>query len=391
MSGQSYSDLLHTRFHDLLISYDFARSHNGLGLDELDLLGEEQVQQRQLLDIEQQAKSERIDKAKHKQANQAQQSIELNKKVSEMVLTQLDDMDLIYQDVLQIQDAVPAILDILTVRAASIGRVEPLVSSMPWLTQDMIKFVNLPIYRKQEDGKKPIRVDRCKTALGYIGIDNLKLVVPSFALRKWLPHSTEPFRLMKRKLWESALGTGIACRRLAQLNDQDPSIAFALGVFHDLGKSAIVRLYLRTFDLEWKQQLKAARDMRKKDLHDALVDLEPKPETLRDLLLTHSAPLSLKLLEKFNLKRLNLAQPLAIYLSGKPDHSDSYARANSEMAEILKKGICYARYKVLQRHGLIAKHEAKIFFKENKLTATEIKELTKLSLIRLNLRLVQQD
>ncbi len=391
MTQQTYSDLLHMRFHDLLISYDFARSHNGMEPVSDEIFEADPDHERKLLAIEQQAKSKRVHEEANKKANKEMQSVELNQQVSDLVLEQLNDVDFIFNEILQIQDAIPAILDILSVRAASIGRIEPLVSSMAWLAQDMIKFVNLPIYRKQAEGEKPIRVDRCKTALGYIGIDNLKLVVPSFALRKWIPHSTEPFRLMKRKLWESSLGTGIACRRLAILNDQDPAVAFALGVFHDLGKSAIVRLYLRTFDNEWKRQLKLARDQRQKELHDALVDLEPEPQTLRDLMFEHSAELSYKLLDKFNMKRLNLSEPLRVYLSGDYAYSDTFGRRNAELAKVLNKGVCYARYKSLQRHGLIAKHEAKIFFKENKLTGAEIKELNKLSLVRLNLRLVQQD
>lgn len=395
MSNQSYSDLLHIRFHDLLISYDFARNHNGLDFnfdDEIELDGE--ADDRELLAVEQQAKLARDNAEQTKIHNQAQQAVILNQTVSQLVTDKLQDTAFIFDEVLQIQDAIPTILDILSVRAASIGRIDPLVSSLPWLSLDLIKLVNLPVYRKQVQGEKPIRVDRSKTALSYIGLDNLKMVIPSFALRKWIPHSTEPFRLMKRKLWESSLGAGIACKRLAQLYDQDPGVAFALGAFHDLGKSAIARLYLHTFDNEWKSQLKAARDQRQKSLHDALVDLEPDPTTLRDLMLEHSTDLSVRLVERFKLKRLNLASPLTAYVKGGLDKTDEarVEHANHQaMADILKKGICYARYKILQRHGLIAKHEAKIFFKENGLSSSDIAQLNKLSLVRLNLRLVQQD
>lgn len=384
MANANYSDILHARFHDLLISYDFARSHNGFEFAEVDTFGAMSNQvERELLAVEQQAKSERDAVVATKNINQQEKSAELNQTVSNLVLEQLTDVTYVYNEILQIQDAVPALLDILSVRAASIVKLDPLVSTLPWLSADLIKFVNLPVYRKGEGGQKPIRVERSKTALSYIGLDNLKMVVPSFALRKWIPHSTEPFRLMKRKLWESGIGAGIACRKLAQLNDEDPDLAFTMGVFHDLGKSAVVRLYLRTFEQEWRRQLKAARDERLKVEHDALVNLEPDAETLRNLLLNHIGNLTADLIKEFNLKRLNVSTPIAEYANAK-NITDL-----SPMAKILSKGVCYSRYKLLQRHGLIAKHEAKIFFKENHLSHQDIAELNKLNLTRLNLRLVQ--
>ncbi|MER2490971.1 HDOD domain-containing protein [Catenovulum sediminis] len=381
MADTRYSNLINTRFHDLLISYDFAKQHNGLNLEAMGDLFSEQ-EQRQLLDVEQAAKNQREADLQSRQSNKQKKADEINLLVSEAVATQLQDIETIFNKTLAIQDSIPAILDILAVRAASVARLEPLVNNLAWLESDLIQFVNLPVYRKVSQGK-PVRVDKARTALGYIGVDNLKLVIPSFALRKWIPYSTEPFRLMKRKLWETGLGAGIACRKLAQIHGQDPATAFATGVFHELGKSALVRLYLRTFETIWKEQLEVARGRRLKEEHEALVDLEPDGRSLRDLMMQHTARLSAELVRRFELKRMNLAAPMMEYAQG-----DS--REMSPMADILAKGIAYSRYKLLQRHGLIAKHEAKIYFKENKLSAQEVGELNKLSMRRLNLRLEQQ-
>ncbi|KMT66311.1 HDOD domain-containing protein [Catenovulum maritimum] len=382
MPQDRYSDLIDARFHDLLLSYDFARQHNSLNIPNLaDVFSQETNEEtRLLLDIEQEAKEQRDAEVIAKESLKQAKSEKLNKKVVELVSEQLDDIETIYNDVIAIHDAVPAILDILSVRAASIGRIEPLISTLPWMGADMLKFVNLPVYRKPESD---IKVDKVKTALSYIGIENLKLVVPSFALRKWIPHSTEPFRLMKRKLWESGIGAAISCRKLAQLNEQDTTSAFCAGMFHDLGKSALVRIYLRSFDNEWKRQLLEARESRDKTEHDALVELEPDPATLRNIMLEHSAKLSAKLVDRFNLKRLRFVDALEQFSSGTP------FKDYDPLTRTLAQGVSYSRYKMLQKHSLIAKHEAKIYFKENLLTSTEISELNKLSLLRLNLRIEQ--
>ncbi|EWH09357.1 hypothetical protein DS2_13204 [Catenovulum agarivorans DS-2] len=381
MTDTRYSTLINTRFHDLLISYDFARKHNGAHLQAMAEMFTEQ-EQRQLLDVEVKAKSERDAVEQAKEQHRQKKDLELNQLVSDSVIEQLNDVDNIFENTLNIQDSIPAILDILSVRAANIARIEPLVMNLAWLEQDMVQFVNLPGYRPTKEGK-PIRVDKARSALSYIGIDNLKMVVPTFALRKWIPHSTEPFRLMKRKMWEAGLGAAVSCKRLALIHNLDQNIAFTAAAFHGLGQSAIVRLYLRRFDAIWKEQLEFARERRLKQDHEAIAALEPSGEALRNLMIDHTPRLSAELIKRFDLKRLMIHPPMQEYAAAD-------VREMSPLAVIMNKAICYSRYKLLQRHGLIAKHEAKIYFKENNLTAAEVTELNKLSMRRLNLRLEQQ-
>lgn len=380
MPTARYSDLLDARFHDLLISYDFARNNNGVGSHILESIHNQTLEEdtRQLLEVEETAQQERESALADKQTNQNNKSISLNQKVIEIVETQLQDTNEIYTEVLQIQDSVIAILDLLSVRSASIARVEPLVNNLPWLGSEIIKFVNLPVYKK---ANSKVKLDKVRTALGYIGIENLNYIIPTFAFKKWIPHSTEPFRLMKRKLWESGMGAAICCQKLAAMQGLPENAAFCAGMFHGLGQSAIVRLYLRAFDQEWKAQLTTARESRDKENHDALVDLEPDGATLCNLMSKHAIQLSANLASQFNLKRLIFADALNQYAH------ETDMKAYEPMTKIIAQGVCYSRYKMLQKHSLIAKHEAKIYYKEHLLKSTDISELNKLSLLRLNLRL----
>ncbi|AWB65520.1 hypothetical protein C2869_03305 [Saccharobesus litoralis] len=373
------AESIQQRFHDLLISYDFARRQRMIALGEYE--EDDYVNDaRRLLDVEKNARESRqaqeFSKAVHKQ----EMSSEVNSEVDLLFRERILETDSVVERTIGTSDAVPASLDILSVKAASISRLEPLVASQQWLTEDLIKFVNLPVYRKSAEAKK-VRVDKLKTALSYIGLENLPFVIPSFALRQWVPHSTEPFRLMKRKLWENGLATAICCRKLAQIYDQNESALFVAGMFHDIGKSAIIRLYYRVFDEVWKKKLTEARDGRMKEEHDALVDLEPDPIKLRNLMMEFSAPISANIVESFNLKRMMVLPLIEDYAS---DVSfDEY----SEATKLLSKGIAYARYKMLQRHNLISKQEAKAFFAVNQISTQEIIELRKLSLKRLNLNI----
>lgn len=143
-------------------------------------------------------------------------------------------------------------------------------------------------------------------------------------------------------------------------------------------------MYLRTFDEVWKKQLSEARDLRLKEEHDALVDMEPEPTLLRNLMLEYSANLSAYVVETFALKRMIVLPAMEEFAQGCP-LSDM-----SPMGQVLVKGISFSRYKLLQRHNLLAKHEAKILFKENQISTDEIIELRQLSLRRLHLRMEQQ-
>ncbi|NTS76715.1 HDOD domain-containing protein [Catenovulum sp. SM1970] len=384
MSSVDLNKDIHARFHNLLISYDFARRQllvaSGNTDDELGF----ELNKRELLEVEREAKETREVEQFHKAVNVQEMTVALNKEVEERFLEKIQDVELVIENVTQANDSIPAILDILAVRAASIARVDPLVANLPWLADELIQFVNLPQYRSASNKKKNVKVDKHKTALSYIGIENLPYVIPSFALKKWIPYSTEPFRLMKRKLWESGLAAALCCKKLAQLQELDDKAAFVCGMFHDLGKSAIVRLYLRTFDQIWKEKLTHARDKRLKEQHDALVELTPNPELLRDLLQQHSSVLSAKIIESFNLKRF-------IVLPAFEENAEQLEFGQlSPMAQVMRKGIAFSRYKTLQKHNLITKDEAKQFFKLNHISTQDVIELRKLSLKRLNLRLEHQ-
>ena len=113
---------------------------------------------------------------------------------------QLEDIDSVVHETIGIQDSVPAILDILATRSASVGRLEPLIKDLTWLGRELVAFVNLPYYRQQRSKHTSVKVDNPLLALRYIGLDNLKFVVPTFAVRHWMPHSTEPFSLFKAPL-----------------------------------------------------------------------------------------------------------------------------------------------------------------------------------------------
>lgn len=383
MSKKPVVDPILLRFHNLLFSYEFARDQLKSNSNQADSsVTQKKTKDRALLAVEQQAVDNRKAEAANKSMQQKAMQVELNAYVDTVFRERIQDIDMVVEKTIGTSDAVPAVLDLLSIKAASISRIDPLISGLAWLSEDILHFINLPVYQKANAQEK-VKVDKVKTALSYIGIENLPFLIPSFAARQWLPHSTAPFKLMKRKLLENGLASAICCRQLAKMYEKNEATLFIAGMFHDIGKSAIVRIYYRVFDEVWKEKLTEARNNRLKDRHDALVDLEPDPIALRDLMLEFSASLSVKIIEQFKLKRLMIASPLQECADKTP-----YAEM-SKQAKILSKGIAYSHFRALQQHHLISNTEAKSYLTRHHINVEEITALRKLSLKRLNLNVVK--
>ncbi len=110
-------------------------------------------------------------------------------KVHQKIVDEFDKKEKLFSQTLKIEAAACDILELISVKAASIKRITPLVNSLPWLADNLINLVNKPQYRKRSD----VKVSEPNLAVSYIGLDNLKMVMPTFILKHWLPASTAPF------------------------------------------------------------------------------------------------------------------------------------------------------------------------------------------------------
>lgn len=377
---QLQTDIIFGRYHDLLIGQQFAQQQIGY-IHTLDINYGEPFPVRTLLAVEEVAA-----KAREKQDNKNHQFIadvnsDLHQQIESEIDSRLADTEYIYKEIIQIQDNIPAILDILATKAASVGRLDPLISDLPWLGEDILKLINLPQYRQDKDPKKSVRVENVSLALRYIGLDNLKLILPTFSLKHWTPHSTEPFKMMKRKLWETGMATGIAAKKLAEFNGENTNHAFVLGMYHSIGNLALIRLYLRTFDALWEKNARTARENGEKDRHAALGELAPDPLFLRNLLVEKGPTSSLDLIDHMAFKYLPIKMAMQEIAERRP------FLTCCSLAQTVMKGRAYSYYKFLQKHVLIEPDEAKSLFTYHHFNANELKLLASTSLNNLQLRI----
>ena len=369
LQQQRIVNVLHQRAHDLLLGHSFANQQIGF-IHTLDLNDGKPVKKRTLLEVEVAAQQKRQQKSTSHQKLQAKTSQKLHTVIETVMAKRLEDIDLVIKDTVGIDDNVPAILDILATRAASVGCLEPLINDLNWLGRELVTLVNLPFYRKQRSKGTSVKVDTPALALRYLGLDNLQLVVPTFAVRHWMPNSTVPFPLLKRRLKDSTMSCAIAAQTLAQLNGLNPMHAFTLGMLLNVVQIALVRLYLKVFDQVWQRKIQRAREEGDKNLHTALLELKPDPLFLTTLLNEKSLLVSAKVIETMSFKYLPFNTVMQQLVNG-IEKGDSLL----PLSQVILKARCYSQYLNLKEHQLIEDDELQSWFSYYKFTKKELEAL----------------
>jgi hypothetical protein len=358
---------IYQRAISLSICKDFAEKRSGK-ISMVNHQGSEQKnRRRELLSVEVQAQQEKMIAEHGEEYFRKQTEVNFFNLVRTQINSDFDNKEHLYHHILGIEEACPTILDILSARAASVNQIKDLAASLSWLSIDLVNLVNKPQYRKRAD----VQVTDAKLALSYIGVDNLKLVMPTFTLKHWLPTSTAPYGLMKRKLWNNSLSIGLASSVLAKAQGLDEYTAFTTGMLSNIGKLAVTRSYLTTFNEMYKKEVREAFENKDKRLHNVLSKIETSEELLLEQLTLRSSQLSADLIEQMHFKRLAITEPI---------FDLAYAVSIEKMhpvAQLVAKAKAYVAFRSLAKEELINSDESKQLLSSVKLTAAEITLLKK--------------
>jgi len=369
---------IYRRAMSLVISKEFAEQQSGKVANASHQNSEQANPRRELLAVEEEAKNNKIIKAHGESFFTEQVMSKFFAHVTTEVNKEFDNKENLYNNILKIEDATPSIMEILAVRAASIKRIIPLAKSLPWLATELINLVNKPQYRKRAD----VQVTDASLAISYIGLDNLKLVMPTFMLKHWLPNSTAPYALMKRKLWNDSLAIAMSSSVLAKEAGMDEFSAFAAGMFSNLGLLAVSRCFLTTYSDLHSSKLKEAYENKDKKLHDTLVKLDASPDLLLEQIITRSNKVSADLVELMSLDRLRITE--AIFDLAYTESLDKMC----PLAQIVAKAKAYVAFRSLAKEELISNDEAKLLLSTTHITSQEISLLKKSDIdhIKLNFK-----
>jgi hypothetical protein len=348
---------LKKRFNDLYLDSKIAQQNMlNEGAAKLSVIEQEQSKTaRQLLTVEKQAIRERDLNTRMELNFLDSISEQLNQEVESRLTNELEDIDNIYSKVIGIDSSLPELLDAVSVKAATISKVEPLATELSWLYTDLLKFVNQPKYQRVDSKGKVVLVESLRVGLSFFGLDNLSMVITSLAFKRWLPQITDPYPQIKLRIWEEAIATANSCRQIATVSKVDPNHAFCLGVLQAVGKIAVTRLYFRLFEQVQREALIESEKYKKHDEHKALQKIQPSGEFLTFLIDKYSFDISAKMINKMNMKRVFINNAMQ-------ELQQNVAQSElSPLAKVLQQGNAYAKYRILKFHKLIDMQEAREF------------------------------
>jgi len=343
----SIAVVLQQRFFDCVLEVSPEQTRFGVKAGQRK--GQQLDTKRTLLAIEQQAQQNRQAGEVAKQQFLEFTQAHLHDQVAEELFLKLGKFETVASTVFSLAEGFPPVLDALSARAVTLSQLEALISKVDWLKEDILKLVNQPNYRKKTSSGNYVK--ELKTALGMVGIESLKQVVPVFGLKRCLPHSTDPFTGFKTNIWEYSLAVAIASQRLAEETGDNQFVAFCGGLFNSLGYFVVTRTYLRTYQQTKQAALLQARDARDTVLTDALDSLDADASFLTSCFSEFAAIISADLVSKWQLKRIPLGNTLDQLAEGV-----SYQGAN-QLTRLLHQAEYFAQSQTLRKAKLLSDAE----------------------------------
>lgn len=308
---------------------------------------------RQLLDVERIAMRDKELNQRSKQHYLENISTIVHEEVCDRMQKKIDNIDELSSKIIGIDDGMAAVYDSLSVKAASIAKIEPTIAAIPWLAKELMDLANSPKYRKTDRLGKVVRFETLRMALSFFGIENLKLLVPVLSVQRWIPKITDPYPAFKQKLWEQIIATGISCRKIAELSKVDPFHAYVAGMHHELGKIAISKMFFKFFDKVLQEAMLEAHKEQKREEHLALQEVKIDPDVWLAMMWNQSYQISANVLNHMNMKRVVVAPALQELADKTP------IKERSPLGRVLEQGRCYARFRLLRSYKLINMEDSK--------------------------------
>ncbi|MEE3221930.1 MAG: HDOD domain-containing protein, partial [Pseudomonadota bacterium] len=291
---------------------------------------------------------------------------------------QLSYTDELVQNVLNLPENIGELLDALSVKACSVSKLEPIAATMPWLYDELIVVVNTPQFRRKDSRGRIIVVETLRTALSFLGIENLRTLIPSLILKRAMPQITDPYPLIKQKLTPYTTGVAITAKRLAALTDLNKNQAYTLAMLSNLGRCVVTRLYFKLFDKIQLHLLQECQKDKEQKRHEALLKVAPSANHLIALQQEFADAVSADILEWMHLMRLPIAEPMRAC-------ADKVPAQPKTLSKVLHQARTYTQIRMLHQLKLVEMKEVKPLFMEQRYPAGALEKLKTIDIFTLPL------
>lgn len=320
------------------------------------------------LDIERAAVFERIERQQKAREVFEAVSKQLTDTIMDEIKLTLGDMDRLLQRS-SLTETQLALFEQLCKTNPELGRIRLLMSGIGWLSRDLTNVVNSTAFRQRHPQRADVRVTDIKLVLNFIGVENLRQLVPYYSMRNWLPSGHSCLLWPNRKLWQYALACATAAKALAKLHESNETLAFISAFLEQFGITMVLGTASAIYEKNWGNWLREASASRDKELYDAVMATEFPAEKVLEEVLLHSSRLAWEVPA-----RLNFADH-ALTLNLKALDESLTVTDMPMDAQILAKATCFVRVMTLEESNLLEPQEAREMYRYYGLSEQDILRL----------------
>lgn len=389
-SVSQLAGIYNNRFEKLLLSVDEAIIDAGRKTETQRLIedSEQHEARRRLLSVEELANKKREIQATAENAFLLQVEASFHQELVADLEVEFRDTDEIMHNVLKIDSSLGKLLDVLYTEACSISRLIQCFESLPWLEKSVMKFVQQPKYRRVDSAGHPIVLKTIRSVLSFIGIESLRTLIPVLVAKHTNPIKSEFTPDLVKNMWLYTLGSGNIAKALAEVRGVRPHFGFNLGLFGNLGRSAIVNMYLRAFDRKLRQQIIKARKDNNPNQAKALGTLSPSHKYILMLWKRHASKITANVVSEFNCKWMTIATGFQDFAQIREISMASIEKQDLHpFAGLLFSAQGFMQYKMMHNERLMGKTEAMMYLRNFGITSKDVALVSKINLVGIELHI----
>ncbi len=204
-------------------------------------------------------------------------------------------------------------------------------------------------------GKSGRSFSDTKMAIGLLGIENCRLLLPILMVKPLLKWDDPSTKLIAPKLWQNMILTANVTRlRLLEAGIKSPEQEIALGILRTMSQFSIVNNFPLIFEDALVERMQFYREENRREEYYACAEIKPTMGVLPEALMRLEKALTRKIVEHIEWCPNNIHLKHALL----EDLDDTPVTDRSPYGVALPQGQAYSIYDALERsHVFVEKHK----------------------------------
>jgi hypothetical protein len=366
LSVSQLASTMNQRFEHLLVSLDEAVILSGKKTEKQRIMedSEQADARRELLFVEEVAIKNREEISQKRNLFIQQVEAEFHVSLINDLSERFKNTEFILEKVLGFDLSIGKIFDVLYTESCSISRLEVLIKELDWLSDATINFAKKPEYRRFDSKGKLIVIHSLRSALSFVGVESLRILLPALIAKRSIPPKSVLFPELHKNIWEYTLGTGKACRAIAEKEGMKWYLGYNIGLLSTIGRSAVTTMYLKAFDGKLREKLIQAQKKKDPTEAEALNTLVPSHKYLISMWHTYADHLTNDLVASLKCRWLMVGIGFEDYTRIK-EISFAHVKANNlhPLTSLLFRCQGFLQFKMMKANNLISKEASMLYLR----------------------------